>query len=201
MLFKAKGLYSSSKSQWNVLNLIFRYNFTFTTTKQRFSTLLTVILRLFMKNWPHEWKARCIGRCILSDFKMWSSLTMNNCSIIMVHNSDSIRILWVCIVFVANFWGIQIVAPVNFTLFLNILRILKTLLWKFWKRNLLSCGLFFPNNWIKVLVVQCKQPWLLKLKLKIDLNFRLKISKIKLVRLLVKRFDKSHHFGYCFTLP
>ena len=44
------------------MSLSFTCNFTFNTTKQCFSALLAVILRLFIKNGSHEWRENCIWR-------------------------------------------------------------------------------------------------------------------------------------------
>ena len=68
----------------------------------------------------------------LSDFKMWKSFVIkafNNCSIIIVNNSHSIRIVSVGLLsrlLISEL--IRNSSLGNFTLFLNTLKILKTLL-------------------------------------------------------------------------
>ena len=49
VVLKEKAVYNSFKSPENVFNLSFTCNFTFNIT-ERFSTLLLVIIRLFIKN-------------------------------------------------------------------------------------------------------------------------------------------------------
>ena len=140
------------------MNLIFTSNFTFNTTKQCFSTLLA--LRLFMKNGSNGWRARCIWTV---DFKWLQDVkslnTFNNCNIIMVNNSDSIRISSVVLLLLLLISElIQQVAMVNFKSFLDILKISKSSLWTF---------LMFSKNRIKLLKQHTVQTFMIsKAKIK-----------------------------------
>ena len=77
----------------------FNCNFTFNTANYYLSTLLSVILRLFIKNRSHGWGASCIWKINLCGFKKWSSTTLktfNNYTIIITNNSDKKKNIKIC---------------------------------------------------------------------------------------------------------
>lgn len=135
VLFKAK----SFQRQQNVLNLIFAYNHTFNSTEKCFSTLLVVILRLFMKNESLGLRERCIWIAEASrTFNMWSpsvSNTFNNSSI-MANSSNSIK-----------YKHGAVTSLVKFTLFKTYWRSQKR---HFKEKSTISCivgSCFLKNGW------------------------------------------------------
>ena len=89
---------------------------------------------------------------------------------------------------------IQQAALVNFMLFLNILKILKSF-WTFWRKNCISLDLWALFSWkpCKAFkIAQCKQPQLIKPCLNFDLCFISKTSRTALLETIVSYKRKPH---------
>ena len=96
VVFKAKAVYNSSQSQWNVLNLFFTCNLTFNTTEQSFPTLLAVMWHLSKMSRMDD-EIPVFEQLNLSDFKMCSSTvlkTFNNYNIIITNISHKNKWGW-----------------------------------------------------------------------------------------------------------
>ena len=103
------------------------FSFTFHTAKH-FSTLLSVILRFFIKYESHVWRASCFWTVSFSDFEKWRNAalkTFNNYTRVMTSNSDKIRILWVVFLSVTYFWVNSSGALVKFIFKIILKQILK----------------------------------------------------------------------------
>ena len=122
------------------MNLIVKFDFTFSKTKQCFSTLWAVILWFFMKMGCMDELQPIFEQSTLSDFKMWRSRALkavNNHSIVTINNKCQQSHKCGAVIFVTNFW-IYSRGCLGFMLFLNILMISETSFGPFEKSNPLS---------------------------------------------------------------
>ena len=131
---------------------------TFLTAKHYFSTLLLVILWLFIKTKFHGWRKSCIW-IVNFNFKQLQEMsstalkTSKNYTIIMTNNSNKVRVLW----------AVQ-------------------------RKNCISLHflvLFSLKLRIAFRITQSKQPWLVKSCLNSDQYFMFKTSDTTLLETIV----------------
>ena len=136
--------------------------------KSKNLTLFPAILRLFIKLGRIDEEQAALEQLTLSDFKKWSPTavkTFHNYTIIITN-------MWHFCLSCLLFELIQQATLVNFTLFLNIFKILKILFWTFWRQNCISLPLWAllslkPCKAFRI--AQCKQLRLVKPCLNFDL--------------------------------
>ena len=119
------------------------FSFTFHTAKH-FSTLLSVILRFFIKYGSHVWRASCFWTVSFSDFKKWRNAalkTFNNYTRVMTSNSDKNKnIMSGVFVTVTYFWVNSSGALVKFIFKIILKQILKEKYFKLLMLRDRGCG-------------------------------------------------------------